>query len=143
MNAFWSKQIRIRNEILKGERDAAATRTATPLYSFDPFLAAERRAQEAEAARAERDRVATEADRSRKQRQAQAMQDAQRAWAEKRNALRADIVVLQQALASAEQRMVSGELDDAVRAAGEVEVYRVRLEAAQSGFAMHARQSPM
>ena len=73
----------------------------------------------------------TERHETRKRQQAQAMQDAQAAWAQTRNELRANVVELQRLLAGAESRMVGSELDDAVRAASEVQVYRLRLEAAE------------
>jgi hypothetical protein len=57
--------------------------------------------------------------------------------------LRAKVIELQRLLAGAESRMNSGELDDAVRAASEREVYRVRLAAAEQTYAQRASRSPL
>jgi hypothetical protein len=144
MSTYWDEQMRIRNEILDGERAAAAARpqVATPPM-HDWFLAAQERARADELARLERDRAASDAHVARQQQQAQAMQDAQRAWAVTRNDLRAKVIELQRLLAGAESRMNSGELDDAVRASGEAEVYRVRLAGAEQAYAQHSQRSPM
>jgi hypothetical protein len=140
----WERQIDMLNKIKRGEDEAAAARpqVATPPM-HDWFRAAEERARAEELARLERDRVATEAHLARQRQQAQAGQDAQAVWAKTRNELRDRVVELQRALAAAESRMQGSDMDDAVRASGEVAVYRAQVEAAQAGYARHCQWSPL
>jgi hypothetical protein len=71
-------------------------------------------------------------------RQAESAQLAQRAFAIRRNELRDRVVELQRALQGAEARVLSTDLDDAVRAAGEVPVYLARIDEAELAYAQHA-----
>jgi hypothetical protein len=139
----WPEQIRIRNSILEGEQ-ATAARNERPVAPVrDWWLAAEEQARQAEAARTERDRDATVAHQARLQKNAQAGQDAQAAWAQTRATLRAAVVEAQAAAASCERRIDGADFDDAVRAAAELVVYRARVEAAQTGYAQHCQRSPL
>lgn len=131
------EQLRIRNQITRQEAEAAARpQVATPPM-HDWFLAAEERARADELARLERDRVASEAHQARLQKNAQAVQDMQRAHGEQRAVLRDAVVVAQQTVASCEARINGSDFDDAVRAAAELVVYQRRLEGAQQSFASH------
>lgn len=140
----WQELIDLKNKILRGEEDAKAQRAAVSKPPVrDWWLILEEQQRAAEEARVARERKLTEEHLERQRRESAGRQLAQQLWAKSRDELRARVVEMQQALSGAEQRMVNGELDDAVRAAGEVEVYRVRLQSAEQAFAQHSQRSPM
>jgi hypothetical protein len=139
---FWERQIKLRNAMLEGEREVAARAPAPALPVRDWFAVAAEQAGRDEAARLERDRAASAAHQARLQKNAQAVQDMQRAHGEQRAVLRDAVVVAQQAVASCEARINGADFDDAVRAAAELVVYQRRLEGAQQSFAIHMSHMP-
>jgi hypothetical protein len=141
----WQKQqVKLLNKIKRGEEDATARRAPAAVAPVrDWWLAAEEQARKAETERLERDRKISAAHQARAQQQAQAGQDAQRAWAEVRNALRSAVVEAQQAVAACEARINGADFEDAVRAAAELVVHQRRLENAQTSFAQHSQRSPL
>lgn len=76
-------------------------------------------------------------------RQLAAQQNAQTVWAVRRNGLRDQIAHLQGALSGAEGRMHSSDMDIAVRAASEADVFRMRLSEAQNAYAAHMTTQPL
>lgn len=100
-------------------------------------------ALDAEHQREESARQAAEAKAAEQHRVSLMLQNAQREWAQVRNALRDQVAQLQGLLSGAEGRMAAGDMDDAIRAAGEAEVYRLRLAQAEQGFANHMRTQPL
>jgi hypothetical protein len=97
----------------------------------------------AEHEREESAREAAEAKAAEAHRVSLMLQNAQREWAQVRNSLRDQVAQLRGLLAGAEGRMASSDMDLAVRAAGEAEVYRARLAQAEQGFANHMRTQPL
>jgi hypothetical protein len=139
----WQKQIRLRNRIKAGDDEAATRNTAQAAPVRNWWLIQEEQQRVAETERLERERRISDEHQARIQAQAQAMQDAQWAHGVRARELRATVVELQQLLAGAETRMNSAELDEAVRAVGEREVYRARLQAAEQAYAQHCQRSPL
>jgi hypothetical protein len=137
------EQLRIRNAILRGEQEAAARNVQAPLPVFDPWLAAERRAQEAEEARLARERAVSDAHREKQRREAEGRQLAQQLWAKARNELRDKVAEYRNAVNAAESK--SNSADDAEAGQGilELAVAERRLAAAERDYAMHAQRSPM
>lgn len=138
----WPEQIRIRNEILKGEQ-ATAARNERPIVPVrDWFAAAEEQARRAETERLERDRKVSEAHQARVQQQAEARQQAGRDWGMVRGQLRDRVAELQTQVAVAEAKTNSP--DDVEAGAGilELAVAERRLAAAQRDFAQHMSRMP-
>jgi hypothetical protein len=139
----WQKRVDLLN-LIKRQDDEAAARVAPATLPIvrDWWLVAEERARVDEAARAERDRVATEAHESRKRRDMDQRTAAQNAWAAVRTTLRDHVSELQKQVAAAEAKTNSP--DDVEAGAGIVElaVAERRLAAAQRDFAMHMSRMP-
>jgi hypothetical protein len=135
---FWKQQTKLRNQI-KRQEDALGTRRAPVLPVRDMVFADDRRRDAMLAAELERQRLASEREQARRQAEAQAAGERQAVWARRRDEIRAQVIELERALVNAEQRVQSGDMDEAVRAAGEVPVYRARLEAAQRAYAEHLK----
>jgi chromosome segregation ATPase len=137
----WRKpkqQVKLLNQIRRQE-DALGTRRAPVLPVRDMVFAADRERDALLAAELERQRVASERERARRQAMADAAQARQREWAEKRNELRDQVVELERALSNAEQRMQSPDMEIAIRGAAEVPVWRARLESAQRAHEEHLK----
>lgn len=113
----------------------AANRRRQAAYDADRNAAEQRRRQlEVDAGRAlleQRDR------------QSAAQQNAQTVWAVRRNGLRDQVAQLQGALRGAEDRMHLSDMDVAVRAAAEADVYRMRLAQAERDLAAHKLTQPL
>ena len=84
----------------------------------------------------------TEALRAKQQQQAQALQNAQAAWAARRNELRDQVAALRTEVRSAQDRMETAPMDEAVRAAGERQVFERRLLIAERDYAAHMQLQP-
>jgi chromosome segregation ATPase len=138
----WGKgQVKLLNRI-KRQEDALGTRRAPAIPAVDFWASLDQRSQrvlQAQADARERDRVASEAHQARQKAEADAAQVRQREWAEKRNELRDRVVELERALADAEQRVQSADMDIAIRGAAEVPVWRARLDGAQRAYAEHLK----
>jgi hypothetical protein len=101
------------------------------------------RAIAADKARIERERSEVRARDEAKQAQSAARQQAYAAWGLERNRLRDAVAELRGALRSAEDRGASsGDMDEAVRAVAERDVFALRLQRAESDFAAHAQREP-
>jgi len=143
VDAFWKKQIDIRNKILRGEQDAAAARPqVAPLPVHDWFAVAAENAQKAEAERLERERKASDIERARRQAMAQAVQDRQREHGIVRGQLRDKVAECQQQVAAAEAKANSADDAEAQTGILELAVSERRLAAAQREFAMHMSHMP-
>lgn len=96
----------------------------------------------AEQERQDRDRGAAAERNRRRAEQHAALQAAQMAWGEKRRELQRAVDELKAHVGGLQGQVDHGELDDAVRAASELVVYRRRLELAEAELAQFVKTAP-
>jgi len=109
---------------------------------YDRRAAESRREYETEQRRDRAAQEAAEERRARQQSQAEAMQRAQVAWAEKRDELQAEVDELRLLLTTARGDVVSAPLAEARLAAADVQIYEKRLDLAERVLATHRQAQP-
>jgi hypothetical protein len=109
---------------------------------YDRRAAENRRQYEADQRRERADQEAAEERRARQQSQAESLQRAQVAWAEKRDELQAEANELRRLLTSARGVVVTEPLADARLAAADVAIYEKRLDLAERVLATHRQAQP-